>query len=41
MMRRPRRLSWLIPATAVLLFFIGIGAVLFVGASVLLSGLPD
>ena len=41
MIRRRTRLSWLIPVTAVLLFFIGIGAVLFVGASVLLSGLPD
>jgi hypothetical protein len=31
----------LIPVTAVLLFFIGIGAVLFVAFAILLSGTPD
>jgi len=41
MMRRPTRLSWLIPVTATLLFFVAIWAVLIVGAAALLSGLPD
>jgi len=41
MIRRPTRLSWLIPITAAVLFFVGIWAVLFLGAAALLSGLPD
>jgi hypothetical protein len=42
MIRRPTRLSWLIPVTAaLLLFFVGIGAVLFVAFAILLNGTPD
>lgn len=41
MIRRPTRLWWVILTTAAVLFFVGIWAILFVGAAALLSGLPD
>ena len=41
MIRRPSRLSWLVPITAVAVFFVGIGALLIVGALLMLGGLPD
>jgi hypothetical protein len=41
MIRRPTRLSWLIPITAAVLIFVGIWAVLIVGAAALLGSLPD